>query len=174
MPRVRSFPPLAAADAEILILGSMPGAASLAAQRYYAHPHNAFWPIMAELFGFPADAAYESRVAALLAARIAVWDVLQSCRREGSLDTRISRASEVANDLTGFLAAHPGIKLICFNGSKAESAFRQHLLPPLADRAPPLVRLPSTSPAHATQSRAQKLAAWRAALQAAGRSGTTA
>ena len=167
MPRVCSFAPIAGPDAEVLILGSMPGAASLAAYRYYAHPQNAFWPILAELLGFAPDAPYDDRVAALRAARIAVWDVLQSCSRQGSLDTRIARRSEVPNDLAGFLAGHPGICRVYFNGSKAESAFRQHVLPQLDAAGLRFTRLPSTSPAHAARSRAEKLAAWRTILESA-------
>ncbi len=93
MSRVQSFPPIAAPGARLLILGSMPGAASLAAGQYYAHPRNAFWPILAALCHFPADAPYAARVAALQAAGVAVWDVLQSCVRPGSLDTAIERSS---------------------------------------------------------------------------------
>lgn len=164
MSLVYSFPPIADAAAERLILGSMPGAASLAAGRYYAHPHNAFWPILAELVGFAPDADYETRVSALRAAHIALWDVLQSCSREGSLDARIARTSEVPNDFASFFARHPKICHVYFNGSKAEAAFRQRVLPQLDASRLHFIRLPSTSPAHAAQSRAEKLAAWRAIL----------
>lgn len=164
MARVFSFPPIADAAAERLILGSMPGAASLAAGRYYAHPHNAFWPILAELIGFAPDADYATRVSALRAAHIALWDVLQSCTREGSLDAQIARASEVPNDFAGFFASHPNICRVYFNGSKAETAFRQRVLPQIDASRLQFIRLPSTSPAHAAQSRAEKLAAWRVIL----------
>ena len=163
-PRLYSFPPLADAAARVLVLGSMPGAASLAAGEYYAHRHNAFWRIMAELLGFSPQAPYPDRVAALLAARIAVWDVLQSCTREGSLDARIEPASEVANDFAGFFAAHPGITQVFFNGSKAEASFRRHVLPGLTAHGLHFHRLPSTSPAHAARSYAEKRDAWRAVL----------
>jgi hypoxanthine-DNA glycosylase len=161
---VRSFPPIADAGARVLILGSMPGLASLAAGRYYAHGRNAFWPLMGTLLDFAADAPYAARTTALRAAGIALWDVLHACVRKGSLDARIERASEVANDLPGFLVAHPGIVRICFNGAAAEACFRRHVLPRLGAAAPDLVRLPSTSPAHAGASFERKLAAWRAAL----------
>ena len=164
MPSISSFPPLARADARLLILGSMPGEASLVAGRYYAHPQNTFWPILAELYGFPADAPYHQRVAALKRAGIAVWDVLQSCRRKGSLDSGIAPESEVANDFTAFFATHPRIRKVCFNGSKAEQAFRRHVLPTLDARQLTFCRLPSTSPAHATLDRKAKLAAWHSAL----------
>lgn len=166
MTRVFSFPPIADAAAERLILGSMPGAASLAAGRYYAHPHNAFWPILAELIGFAPEADYATRVAALLAARIALWDVLQSCTREGSLDAQIARASEVPNDFADFFATHPKVTRVYFNGSKAETAFRQRVLPQIDARRLQFIRLPSTSPAHAARSRDEKLAAWRVIIAA--------
>lgn len=164
MPRVFSFPPLADDDAETLILGSMPGAASLAAGRYYAHPRNAFWPIIDQLLGLPPGADYGSRTAALLAAKIALWDVLQSCRRDGSLDTDIAPESEIANDLPGFFAAHPKIVRVGFNGGKAESTFRRHVLPKIDASRFALIRLPSTSPAHAALRPADKLTVWRTAL----------
>lgn len=107
MPRIHSFDPIAAPDAEILILGSMPGRASLAAGQYYAHAQNAFWRIMAELLGFDATAPYAERTQALKSARIALWDVLHSCEREGSLDTNIDRETLVANDFAAFLREHP-------------------------------------------------------------------
>ncbi|MCK6404855.1 MAG: DNA-deoxyinosine glycosylase [Rhodocyclaceae bacterium] len=164
MSYVQSFAPLVPAGARLLILGSMPGAASLAAGQYYAHPRNAFWPILAALCHFPADAPYAARVAALQAAGVAVWDVLQSCVRPGSLDTAIERGSEVPNDLVGLLVRHPGIGRICFNGGTAEAAFRRHV-PAAAVAGRQLLRLPSTSPANASWSFERKLAAWKAAFE---------
>lgn len=155
---------MAAADARILILGSMPGEASLAAGQYYAHPRNAFWPVVAEVLGFDAAASYEQRLAALVASRIALWDVLQSCRRRGSLDTRIEGASEVANDFEAFFAAHPAVEAVLFNGAKAEASYRRHVLERGVGAALAYRRLPSTSPANASWPRERKLAAWRAAL----------
>lgn len=163
-----SFPPVARADARVLILGSMPGVASLQATQYYAHPRNAFWPIMAQLLGFAPDADYPTRLAALQAAGVALWDVLGSCRREGSLDTAIERDSEVANDFPAFFATHPAIHQVFFNGSAAEAAFRRHVLGQLAT-PPVLTRLPSTSPAHAGRRLADKLTDWQVILQALGR-----
>ncbi len=162
----RSFPPLAAPDARILILGSMPGLASLAAGQYYAHPRNAFWPIMGALLGFSLGLDYPTRVAALHQAGIAVWDVLYSCRRQGSLDSAIEDDTLVANDLAGFLAGHPTIRHIFFNGAKAESCFRRHIKLAWPEREMAFTRLPSTSPAHAGRSFEQKLAAWRTVANA--------
>ncbi|MBI2306712.1 MAG: DNA-deoxyinosine glycosylase [Rhodocyclales bacterium] len=161
---VHSFPPIAAADARVLILGSMPGIASLVAGRYYAHARNAFWPVMGALLGFDAAAPYAMRAAALRAAGVALWDVLHTCTREGSLDAMIDKATEIPNDLPGFVAAHPRLTHVFFNGAAAEDCFRRHVLPQLAAGALQCVRLPSTSPANAALSFAQKLAAWQAAL----------
>jgi len=162
MSDVHSFPPIAADGARVLILGSMPGVASLRAGRYYAHPRNAFWPLLGVLLGFDPQAPYATRCAALQAAGVAVWDVLQTCTRSGSLDARIDRRTEVANDLPGFLAAQPGIRHLFFNGAAAESCFRRHIRPKIEATALHCARLPSTSPAHAALSFADKLAAWQA------------
>jgi len=96
---VTSFPPIAKPSASILILGSMPGIASLEATQYYAHPRNAFWPIMADLYGFEVTLPYPARIEALKAANVALWDVLQQCERQGSLDSAIKKASRIPNDL---------------------------------------------------------------------------
>lgn len=169
---VQGFAPICRPDVRVLVLGSMPGTASLRAQQYYGHPRNAFWPIMGAMFGFDAAAPYAQRIQALLAHRVAVWDVLAACRRDGSLDASIERASIVPNDFAGLLATHPGIGRICFNGATAERLFRSHVIPRLAlDSGVTLVRLPSTSPAHAGMPYAHKLRAWRTALAADGTGG---
>lgn len=166
-PRIRSFPPIARRDARVLVLGSMPGRASLAAGRYYAHPHNAFWRIVGELLGIDARAPYAARVRALKASRIALWDVLHSCVREGSLDARIEE--ELANDFAAFFRRHRGITHVFFNGAKAEASFRRHVLPGLGAARLRYSRLPSTSPAHAGMPYARKRRAWRAILRSAQR-----
>ena len=162
------FPPIAAPDARVLVLGSMPSVASLAKGQYYGHPQNAFWPIMGRLFGAGPELPYDERKTTLVSYRVAVWDVLQSCRREGSLDTAIHRDSELANDFATFLREQRQIGFICFNGQKAETAFRRHVLASLAvlEREFRYERLPSTSPAHAGRSFEDKLAAWQVVRRA--------
>lgn len=159
--QVRGFPPIAAPDARILILGSMPGIASLEAAQYYAHPRNAFWPIMGALFGAGPEQPYADRTACLKAQRVAVWDVLQLCVREGSLDADIR--AEVPNDFAAFFAAHPRIRRIGLNGGKAAASFRKHAAMHMPVGAEAVI-LPSTSPAHAARSLETKLSLWRAAL----------
>ena len=119
--RSAGFPPVAHADARILILGSLPGQRSIAAQQYYAHPQNAFWRIMAELTGGHGN--YDERCVALTANRIALWDVLANSVRPGSLDADIQVATAEVNDFAAFLAEHRRIELICFNGQKAAKIF---------------------------------------------------
>jgi len=168
VPRVRSFPPIAAADARILILGSMPGEESLRRKQYYAHPQNQFWRILAQVTGAAHDRPYEERVDALIRTGVALWDVLRSCRRESSLDSAIQRDSMRPNDFRRFLAAHPDITHVFFNGATAEAAFLRHVQPKLS-RPLNLERLPSTSPAHAGMPRDEKLKRWIAALDCARR-----
>ena len=150
----------------MLILGSMPGEASLAAGEYYAHPRNHFWPIVGAVLGFDPAAPYASRLRALQRARVALWDVLHSCERPGSLDSSIDRASAVPNDFASLFARCRRIRRVCFNGALAEDTFRRRVLPSLGDLRLECVRLPSTSPAHASLSLARKRAAWRRALEA--------
>ena len=168
MAAVQSFDPLASDSARVLILGSMPGKASLAARQYYAHPRNAFWPIMGRLFEWPAKSDYAARCEALVAEGIALWDVLESCRRESSLDADIVEDSILPNDFEGLLRRCRGIGHIFFNGAKAEQSFRRHVLPDLSSlpECCEMVRLPSTSPAHAALSFEQKLADWQRVKQA--------
>ncbi|MDQ3287480.1 MAG: DNA-deoxyinosine glycosylase [Pseudomonadota bacterium] len=173
MSLLKSFPPLLGPAPRALILGSMPGAASLAADRYYAHPQNRFWPLMGELVGAEPALDYAERCRRLLDAGVAVWDVLACCEREGSLDSAIRDDTAQPNDFVALFALHPTIGAVMFNGSKAESSFRRFVLPALVQSGTDisrlhLLRLPSTSPANASQSARHKLAAWRDALEAAG------
>jgi hypoxanthine-DNA glycosylase len=163
--RIRSFAPIARRDARVLILGSMPGGKSLAAREYYAHPRNAFWRIVGDLLGIDPRAPYRKRALALKAARIAVWDVLHSCTRTGSMDAGIERGSEIANDFHRFFRGHAQITQVIFNGAKAELSFRRHVAGRLGAVPLRYARLPSTSPAHASLSYARKRRAWRTALR---------
>lgn len=165
---VQSFPPIAAPDAGCLILGTMPGAASLRAGEYYAHPRNAFWPVMEHALGIGRHLPYAERTRALAAARIALWDVLARCVRTTSLDSDIDPGSVVANDFADFLERHAGVRLILFNGGEARRLFERHVaatLPP-ARRAIARRQLPSTSPTNARLDLAAKCAAWQEALAA--------
>jgi len=161
--RIRSFAPIADRRARVLILGSMPGVESLRRRQYYAHPQNLFWRIIEALLEIDRGTSYSGRARALKARRIALWDVLHSCVREGSLDTRIE--AEAPNDFERFFRSHPAISHVFFNGAKAEASFRRHVLPGLGAGLR-YARLPSTSPAHARLPYARKLSAWRVILGA--------
>jgi len=175
------FAPVARPDARVLVLGTLPSDRSLEAGEYYAHPRNAFWPIVERLFGREAGLEIESepraassppvltrraaglryaaRTELLLHASVAIWDVLRAADRLGSLDARIK--TPVANDFAGFFAAHPAVHAVCFNGATARSLWERHVAPKLtAEPGPRLVTLPSTSPANAAMSFEAKLAAW--------------
>jgi len=158
----QGFPPIAGDQATILILGSMPGEESLRKNEYYAHSRNAFWRIMASLFEFGHDASYEERVRALTKNKIALWDVVQACERQGSLDSAIDNTTIVENDFVSFYRSHPGIKHVFFNGAKAESEYIKRVLPGLSGQAEAIEysRLPSTSPAMAQLSFDEKLLEW--------------
>ena len=164
MARIHSFEPIEDRNAEVLILGSMPGTRSLTAGEYYAHPHNVFWRILCELLHFDAASSYETRVRALKSARIALWDVLHSCVRAGSLDAMIENDTQTANDFRRFFGGHRKIRRVFFNGAKAEACYRRHVLREIGPGTISYSRLPSTSPANASMSFAHKLRAWRAIL----------
>ncbi|MBT9590237.1 MAG: DNA-deoxyinosine glycosylase [Thiobacillus sp.] len=161
------FPPIADAHARVLILGSLPGQISLQRQQYYAHPHNAFWKIMGRLFGAGPDLPYAERAQRLVQNGIALWDVCAAAQRPGSLDTSIVHSSVVPNDIAAFIETHPGIGLVCFNGSKAADLYRRLVLPglPTETRSIRAETLPSTSPAHAAMPFEEKLTRWAAVLQ---------
>lgn len=157
------FPPLLGPQPRVLILGTLPGTASLDSNAYYAHARNAFWPILGAIIGFAPDAGYDSRVNAVTAAGCAVWDVLQSARRAGSLDANIRDAH--ANDIAALLTANTSIDAIVFNGQGAANLYRRFVLPNLsgAQCAIAAQTLPSTSPA-LTHPFDSKLSRWRACL----------
>lgn len=162
-----AFPAVIGEGPRVLILGSMPGEASLRLGQYYGHGRNAFWPILCELLSIAPDSDYATRIAALRANRIALWDVIAACERRGSLDANIRPASIRVNDFGALFNAHPGIRCVAFNGGTAEREYRRRVLPSLdqVHRGIEQRRLPSTSPAHAGLSFAAKLAAWRVLLE---------
>ena len=167
--RIRSFAPIVRADARVLILGSMPGTASLAAQQYYAHPQNQFWPIMARAGLSSPELPYPRKLERLQRHGLALWDVLHSCVRQGSLDAAIEARGAIANDLPALLHAHPGIERVCCNGATAYRELQRHFGAKLLREFPRLecLQLPSTSPAHARMPLAAKLMAWEHALRRA-------
>lgn len=157
-----SFPPVIDDRSRVLILGSMPGKASLRAQQYYAHPRNLFWHFMELLLGVDRSLPYEARKQSLLDRGVALWDVLESCTRETSLDADIDPRTMVANDIVGLLDRHTSIQAICFNGAKSAAVFQRHTAAKLArPGAVVLHALPSTSPANASIPFDTKLEAWR-------------
>ncbi|MBS0376022.1 MAG: DNA-deoxyinosine glycosylase [Proteobacteria bacterium] len=164
----QGFPPVARRDARVLILGSLPGQESLRRREYYAQPRNAFWTLMGALVGAGPELPYALRTRRLAAAGVALWDVCASAYRAGSLDAAIDRRSVVVNDFASFLARHPDLRLVCFNGRTAAALYRRHVLPglPAGLRTLPARELPSTSPAHASRSMAEKQRAWRCLLAA--------
>ena len=160
---IEAFAPLIAGQPHTLILGSIPGIASLNAVQYYAHPRNAFWPIMAEIAGFDPALDYAQRCERLTNAGYALWDSLARCDRKGSLDSAIKRDSEVANAIPELLEAYPSIQRIACNGGKSWQSFCRHVRPNLP-RKTELIQLPSTSPANARMSFAEKATIWRQSL----------
>ena len=166
MTNIRGVSPICEADAHTLILGSMPGRESLLQQRYYAHPRNSFWPIVTDLFGMTTQ-GYAQNAEMLGRQGIAVWDVLKACFRSSSLDSDIDDSSIITNDFETFFTQYPHIDRIFFNGAKAESIYRKQVLPGLPDiqAGIALHRLPSTSPAHAGMTVADKRQAWMAIVK---------
>lgn len=150
---LRGLAPVVAADARVLLLGSFPGVASLAARQYYAHPRNGFWPLLAAVLDEPLPALpYSARLARLKAHGVAVWDTIVACERKGSLDTAIRNARH--GEVRRIRARAPDLRLVAFNGAtawRAEPAWREAGYATLA--------LPSSSPAY-TRSFEEKLAAW--------------
>jgi double-stranded uracil-DNA glycosylase len=152
-----SFAPIGAQTPHILILGSLPGQASLQAGQYYAHPRNAFWPIIAAVFGFSHELSYPQRILAISERKIALWDVVQSAVRQGSLDASMKAQTIVVNDLAALLRQSQ-LRAIALNGAAAAKLFRKQHQVTQAE----VLELPSTSPAHAAMSFADKLQAWMA------------
>lgn len=162
MPFIESFEPVIGTDPKILILGSIPGIASLQAQQYYAHPRNAFWSIMAQIFEVEWSDDYASKIQQVKCFPVILWDTLKACHREGSLDSAITKDQLQANDIVGLLKRVPSIRLIVFNGAASEKYFKQTVARLLTgDLQPDQIRLPSTSPAHASKNFQQKLEDWK-------------
>lgn len=154
-PHLACFPPVIATDTRVLILGSFPGAASLAASQYYAHPRNQFWRLLSILLGEDlVQQPYEQRLARLLVHQIGLWDVIAACERSGSLDTSIRNPQ--FNDFALLKERCPSLTKICFNG-KASGRFAARF----ATTGFETLALPSSSPANAQSSFDQKLEAWR-------------
>lgn len=169
MSTTAGFPPLLGTEARVLILGTLPSRKSLEKSQYYGHPRNAFWPIMGALFGAGPDVPYASRVRILTDAGIAVWDVLAASIRPGSMDSAIDPRAAAANDFTALFREQPGIELVCFNGRTAGQLFRKLVAPQLesGSNTPGYRALPSTSPAYAAMSFAEKLERWRVVVMQA-------
>lgn len=170
-----SFAPVAGTAPRILVLGTMPGQASLKATEYYAHKRNAFWPIVLSVVNNTTpdyvsahQVTYSDRIQLLKKHHIALWDVLKSCERPGSLDSAISRQSERANPLLHWIEQNPSLKRVCFNGKTAAALFKRHITPKLNQAQKQLdveyVTLPSTSPAMASLNLEQKTEQWRPCL----------
>lgn len=140
--RIYSLDPVIDRRARVLVLGSIPGRESLLKQEYYANPRNHFWKIIFKIFMEPEREAYHERIQFLKERRIALWDVIGSCHREGSLDANIKDATP--NDLLGLLKSYPSIRLIAFNGGKAYTTFKKSFGQLI--EGVQLVKLPSTSP----------------------------
>ncbi len=164
METIYSFKPVADSHSRLLILGSMPGKESLRKHQYYGHAQNAFWKLMCALLNEPFYEDYENRLDMLRRNGIALWDVIQSCERESSLDSDIKKAE--ANDFPAFFAAHPGIRHVFFNGNMAYNTFARQVGIDFASIA--FERLGSTSPAHAI-SFEKRLADWKRLLTYIGR-----
>lgn len=162
----RGFPPIVGPGPRVLILGSLPGQRSLAEQQYYAQPQNAFWKLMGALAEAGPELDYAARLERLKARSIAVWDVLASGQRPGSLDAAIVKSTVVVNDFPQFFARHGSVEVICFNGRTAAALYARHVVPVLEPDAARIARvtLPSTSPAHAALRFEDKLARWSDAL----------
>lgn len=169
-PRIRGFPPVTGQYPRVLILGSMPSVASLAKHEYYGLPRNAFWRIMGDLFGAGINLPYPERLKIITAHGVALWDVVYSCYRPGSLDSAIDDRTVKTNDFEMLFRDHCTITDVFFNGKKAANIFSKRILPAVeaVHSAKKFFTLPSTSPAMASMSYAEKLDQWAAVKVATG------
>jgi len=168
----QSFAPLVKTGAHTLVLGTMPGQKSLECQQYYAHPRNALWPILCAIathspptYTVFQQLSYEQRCTLVTKAGFALWDVLHSCVRPGSLDSNIDRQSEQANDIAGLIKLYPSIKRIVCNGRTSQALFKRHIISTLSSHAIDITSLPSTSPAMATLNLQAKFEQWNNAIR---------
>ncbi|KYG89714.1 DNA-deoxyinosine glycosylase [[Bacillus] sp. KCTC 13219] len=158
--RQNSLLPIIDDDTQVLILGSMPSVQSLEKQQYYGNARNHFWPIIAAITGENITEDYAQRIALLKERGIGLWDAIQSCERQGSLDANIR--NEVANDFSSLFQRYPQIKAVLFNGAKSFDVFKRHVgLEILAGRD--YEKMPSTSPIPGKNIKTfeQKIEAWR-------------
>lgn len=167
-PLLQGFAPILGPRPRVLVLGSMPSVASLAAQGYYAHPRNRFWPLLARLLGRALPADYAQREALARDGGVAIWDVLARCRRHGSLDSAIDPRDREINPIPELIQAQPTLRLIALNGGMAAQVFRRELAPQLPAQAPAAIALPSTSPANARMDLAALALAWQPVAEALG------
>lgn len=150
------FDPIVGASSKVLILGTFPSEESLKRKQYYAHPRNVFWEMIAEICGTGKIDDYKKRCDLARKEGVAIWDVLNTCEREGSSDGRIKHDNLIVNDFSSFLSkCH--IEIIFFNGRKAAALFKRYVEPAMLPYLPRLITLPSTSPAYAAISKQQKL-----------------
>ena len=156
MQKISSFPPIIKKDSKILILGSIPGVKSLEMQQYYAHPQNKFWKIICEIFNEEFTTNYQQRIEILEKHHIALWDVIDTCERKGSLDSEIR--NEEANKIEELLQNFPNIKAIFCNGQKSHKNLQKILGKKFRM---PIIVLPSTSPAYAGLKYEEKLLSWQ-------------
>jgi len=162
--RVKGFEPIVDSESKVLILGSMPGLYSLQLGEYYAHKQNAFWKILNKIFPESTMDTYDEKIAILRLNKIAIWDVLRACERKGSLDDNIALKTIEVNDFSIFFERHPQIEKVLFNGAFAEKSYKRFVLESLTFPVSCYMRLPSTSPAHASLSFDEKFTFWKKAL----------
>ena len=164
----RSFNACYRNDARILVLGSLPGKRSIEAQRYYAHPRNAFWPILCDYLSLDKSVGYDVSLHAAIEAGVALWDVVSEAERPGSLDSAIKPSSVVFNPIAGLIDTLPSLHSVLLNGGKAMTLFKQAGLKPVCEaRGICVQQMPSTSPAFAAISVEQKKRAWISAFESA-------
>lgn len=170
---LQSFSAVIDERVSVLVLGTMPGGESQRMQQYYAHPRNAFWPLMQRLFGIDTNLLYEQRLQALLQVRVGLWDVFAECERQGSLDSAIRHTTAQHNDLPDLLSRYPAVHTLCFNGKLAWQIFQRHYRSLLPEGRVQVLALPSTSPANASLNFEQKYQAWQCVKEAVNEQATS-